>query len=225
MDAFPGNLPLQVSSFIGRETELARVGKALGEARVVTLTGVGGVGKTRLALRAAAEVLPRYREGAWLVELQAVRDPEAVAGAVATVFRLADRAGMSTMESVIEFLRSKQLLLVLDNCEHLLDPIAELVDALERACPGVAVLATSRQGLALEGERMVAVPALSSPAPDADVAAVTDSDAVRLFLDRAAWVDSDFALTEKNAPAMAQVCRGWTACPWASNWPRLVSGL
>jgi predicted ATPase/class 3 adenylate cyclase len=215
MDAFPGNLPLQVSSFIGRDVELARVAKALSEARVVTLTGVGGVGKTRLALRAAAEELPRFREGAWLVELQAVRDPEAVPGAVAAVFSLTDRAGMTTTVSLVEFLRSKQLLLVLDNCEHLLDSVADLVEALERACPGLVVLATSREGLALEGERMVAVPALSAPAPDADVAAVTDSEAVRLFLDRAGWVDTDFALTESNAPAVAQICRRLDGLPLA----------
>jgi predicted ATPase/class 3 adenylate cyclase len=215
MDAFPGNLPLQASSFIGRDMELARVAKALGEARVVTLTGVGGVGKTRLALRAAAEELPRFREGAWLVELQAVRDPEAVAGAVAAVFRLTERAGLTTLESLSEFLASKQLLLVLDNCEHLLDPVADVVEALERACPGVVVLATSREGLALEGERMVAVPALSSPTPDADVAAVTESEAVRLFLDRAGWVDTDFALTASNAPAVAQLCRRLDGLPLA----------
>jgi predicted ATPase/class 3 adenylate cyclase len=215
MEAFPGNLPLQVSSFIGRETELALVAKALGEARVVTLTGVGGVGKTRLALRAAGEVLPGFREGAWLVELQAVRDSETVPAAVAAVFRLTDRAGMNTTESLVEFLCSKQLLLVLDNCEHLLDPVADLVEGLERACPGVVVLATSREGLALEGERMVAVPALSSPAVDADVAAVTDSEAVRLFVDRAGWVDTDFALTASNAPAVAEVCRRLDGLPLA----------
>jgi predicted ATPase len=213
MDAFPGNLPLQVSSFIGREVDLARVAKALGEARVVTLTGVGGVGKTRLALRAAAEVLLRFREGAWLVELQAVRDSEAMPAAVAAAFSLTQRAGMNTTESLIEFLRSKQLLLVLDNCEHLLDPVADLVERLERACPGVVVLATSREGLALEGERMVAVPVLSSPAVDADVATVTDSDAVRLFLDRAGWVDTDFALTERNAAAVAQICQRLDGLP------------
>jgi predicted ATPase/class 3 adenylate cyclase len=215
MDAFPGNLPLQVSSFIGRDMEVARVAKALGEARVVTLTGVGGVGKTRLALRAAAEELPRYREGAWLVELQAVRDPEAVPGAAAAVFRLADRAGLSTLEVLIDFMQSKQLLLLLDNCEHLLDPVAGLVDALERACPGVAVLATSREGLALEGERVVPVPALSAPATDADVATVHDSEAVRLFVDRAGWADPDFAVTESNATAVAQVCRRLDGLPLA----------
>jgi predicted ATPase/class 3 adenylate cyclase len=215
MDAFPGNLPLQVSSFIGRESELDRVAKALGEARVVTLTGAGGVGKTRLALRAAAEGLPRFREGAWLVELQAVRDQAAVAGAVAAVFRLTDRAGITTLESLIEFLSSKQVLLVLDNCEHLLDPAAELVEALERSCAGVAVLATSREGLALEGERVVPVPVLSAPAAAADVAAIGDSEAVRLFVDRAGWVDPDFALAEGNASAIAQVCRRLDGLPLA----------
>jgi hypothetical protein len=215
MDAFPGNLPLQVSSFIGREVELARVAKALGEARVVTLTGVGGVGKTRLALRAAAEELPRFREGAWLVELAPVRDPEAVPAAVAAVFSLTDRAGMNTTESLIEFLRSKQLLLVLDNCEHLLDPVAELVEALERACPGMVVLATSREGLALEGERVVPVPSLSAPAADADLVSAAGSAAVQLFVERAAWVDPDFTLTEGNAPAVAQVCQRLDGLPLA----------
>jgi hypothetical protein len=213
IDAYPGNLPLQVSSFIGRETELARVAKALGEARVVTLTGVGGVGKTRLALRAAAEELPRYREGAWLIELQAVRDPESVPGAVAAVFRLTDRAGMTTTETLIEFVRSKQLLLLLDNCEHLLDPIAELVEALERACPGVVVLATSREGLALEGERVIPIPALRAPAADADLATVADSEAVRLFVERAGWVDPDFELTDRKAPAVAEICRRLDGLP------------
>jgi predicted ATPase/class 3 adenylate cyclase len=215
LDAFPGNLPLQVSSFIGRDIELARVAKALTDARVVTLTGVGGVGKTRLALRAAAEELPRFREGAWLAELQAVRDPEAVADAVAAVFSLAGRADMSTQESLIDFLRSKQMLLVLDNCEHLLDPVAELVEVLERACARVVVLATSREGLAIEGERVVSVPALSSPAPDADLTRAAESDAVRLFVERAGWVDPDFELTEENAPAVVKLCRRLDGLPLA----------
>jgi predicted ATPase len=177
------------------------------------LTGVGGVGKTRLALRAAAEELPRFREGAWLVELAPVRDPEAVAVAVAAVFSLTARAGMSTQEALIEFLSSKQLLLVLDNCEHLLDPVADLVEALERACPGVMVLATSREGLALEGERAVPIPSLSAPAVDANLVGVADSEAVRLFVDRASWVDPDFALSDSNAPAVAQLCRRLDGLP------------
>jgi predicted ATPase len=215
MDAFPGNLPLQVSSFIGRDMELARVAKALNEARVVTLTGVGGAGKTRLALRSAAEELPRFREGAWLVELQAVRDPEGVAAAVAAVFSVADRARMSIQEALVEFLRFKQLLLVLDNCEHLLDPVSELVEALERTCPGVVVMATSREGLALEGERVVPVPGLSAPAADVDLPTMNESEAVRLFVERAGWVDPDFELTEGNAPAVAQICRRLDGLPLA----------
>jgi hypothetical protein len=215
MDAFPGNLPPQVSSFIGRETELARVAKALSEARVVTLTGVGGVGKTRLAFRAAADALPQFREGAWLVELQAVRDPGSVPEAVAAVFRLADRAGLTTMQLLIEFLATKQLLLVLDNCEHLLDPVAELLEGVERACPGVVVLATSREGLALEGERVVPIPSLSEPSPDADLTSLADIEAVRLFVDRAGWVDPDFTLTENNAAAVVQICRRLDGLPLA----------
>jgi predicted ATPase len=215
MDAFPGNLPPQVSSFIGRDTELARVAKALDEARVVTLTGVGGVGKTRLAVRAAAEELPRFREGAWLVELAPVRDPEAVPGAVAAVFRLVERSGLTTLEVLTDFMQSKELVLVLDNCEHLLDPVAELVETLERACPGVVVLATSREGLALEGERVVPVPALSAPATGDDAATVADSEAVRLFVDRAVWVDPDFALSDGNYPAVAQICRRLDGLPLA----------
>jgi predicted ATPase len=173
------------------------------------------VGKTRLALRAAAEALPRFLEGAWLVELQAVRDPEAVAQGVAAVFSLTERAGLNSLDVLIEFLRSKQLLLVLDNCEHLLDPVAELVEALDRACAGVVVLATSREGLALDGERVLPVPSLSAPVTDADLVSVAETEAVRLFVERAGGVDPDFALTEENAPAVAQLCRRLDGLPLA----------
>lgn len=120
LDSFPGNIPTQVSSFIGRHAEVVRVTKALDESRVVTITGVGGVGKTRLALQTAADLLPRYREGAWLVELAAVRDPSGVVEAVAAAFHLTNRGGPSLEESLVEMMAPKQLLLVLDNCEHLL---------------------------------------------------------------------------------------------------------
>jgi predicted ATPase len=131
------------------------------------------------------------------------------------VFSVTDRAGINTTETLIEFLRSKQLLLVLDNCEHLLDPAVELVEALERACPGVVVLATSREGLALEGERVMPVPALSAPAADADLAAMHESDSVRLFVERSECVDPDFELTETNAAAVARLCRRLDGLPLA----------
>jgi predicted ATPase/class 3 adenylate cyclase len=207
LDSYPGNLPVQASSFIGRESEQAKVEAALGQARVVTLTGVGGVGKTRLALQVAAGMLPRFREGAWLVELAAVRDPAGVPGAVAAVFGVTARAGMTVTESLVEFLRTKRLLLVLDNCEHLLDAAAELIESLERHGVGLVVLATSREGLGLDGERILVVPSLALPMAEADLEAVATAEAVRLFVERAQAVNADFVLTRTNAGAVAQVCR------------------
>ncbi len=215
LDAFPGNLPLQVSSFIGRERELSRIIAALHEARAVTLTGVGGVGKTRLALQAAAKVLPRFREGAWLVELAPVRDPDGVPSALATVFGVSVRFGMTLQESLTEFLRTKQLLMVLDNCEHLLEPVAELVEFLAHSCAGLVVLATSREGLAVEGERILPVPSLPSASPDQGPELAGQADAVRLFVDRARAVDPDFSLTAENTPAVIQICRRLDGVPLA----------
>jgi predicted ATPase/class 3 adenylate cyclase len=215
VDAFPGNLPLQVSSFIGRERDLARVSEALRDARVITLTGVGGVGKTRLALQVAAEVLPRFREGAWLVELAAVRDPDGVAAAFSATFGLTARVGQTLEQALVEFLGAKQLLLVVDNCEHLVEAVADVVDAIERSCPGVVILATSREALVLEGERILGVPVLAAPVASADMAAIAVSDAVELFVDRARGVDADFELGAGNAVAVAQVCRRLDGVPLA----------
>lgn len=215
LDAFPGNLPLQVTSFIGRSRELDQVADALSEARVVTLTGVGGVGKTRLALQVAADVLPRFREGAWLLELAAVRDPDAVVDAFAAVFGVTARSGRSLTESLVEFLGTKQILLVLDNCEHLLDPVAELTDEIIRACPSVVILATSREGLALVGERILAVPSLRTPPENAQFDTVAGSDAVQLFVDRARAVDATFALAESNAASVVRLCRRLDGVPLA----------
>jgi predicted ATPase len=215
LDAFPGNLPLQLSSFIGREKELERAAAALADSRIVTLTGVGGVGKTRLALQVAAEVLPRFADGAWLVELAPVRDPDGVPDAVAAVFEVTPRSGQSLLQALVEFLRGKQLLLVVDNCEHLLEPAATLIETLERACPRVAVLATSREGLGIDGERMLAVPSLVSPRAGASPEAVAEAAAVRLFVDRAQAVKAEFSVTSDNAAAVAQVCRRLDGVPLA----------
>jgi predicted ATPase/class 3 adenylate cyclase len=215
LDAFPGNLPLQLSSFVGRAREVGQIAGALSECRVVTLTGVGGVGKTRLALQVAAEVLPRFREGAWLVELATVRDADGVGDAVAGAFGLAARAGTPIEESLVDFLRTKQLLLVLDNCEHLLDGVAHIVDTLGGTCPHVVVLATSREGLAIDGERILAVPSFGAPPHGADLASVAGNDAVRLFLARARQADATFDLTGSNASAVAEVCRRLDGVPLA----------
>jgi class 3 adenylate cyclase len=203
----PGNLPLPVSSFIGRERELEQTAAALGQARVVTLTGPGGVGKTRLALQAAGQMLPRYADGAWLCELAPVRDPALVDDAVAAVFSVTARAGQGTRETLVEFLRAKELLLVLDNCEHLLEAAAALAGALARACQRLVILATSREALGIDGERLVPVPPLGVPGAGADLAAITQAEAVRLFAERAAAVKPGFAVTAANAAAVAAVAR------------------
>jgi predicted ATPase/class 3 adenylate cyclase len=202
-----GNLPLQVSSFVGRARELEQTAPMLGQARVVTLTGPGGVGKTRLALQAAAQVSPRFGDGAWLCELAPVRDPALVDDAAAAVFSVTARAGQGTLEALVEFLRSKQLLLVLDNCEHVLAEAAALAGNLVRSCEQLVILATSREGLGIEGERLVPVPPLGVPEVDADLAAITQAEAVRLFAERAAAVKPDFAVTAANAAAVAAVVR------------------
>ena len=202
-----GNLPLPVSSFVGRERELELTVAALGAARVVTLTGPGGVGKTRLALQSARQVTGRFADGGWLCELAPVRDPARVDGAVAAVFSVTARAGQSTREALVEFLRAKDLLLVLDNCEHLLDGAAALAAVLARSCERLVILATSREALGIEGERLVPVPPLRVPGVDADLAAITGAEAVRLFADRAAAVKPGFAVTAQNAAAVAAVVR------------------
>ena len=215
LDSLPGNLPLQVSSFVGREREMGRVVAALAEVRVVTLTGVGGVGKTRLAVQVAAEVLPRFRQGAWLVELAPVRNAESVLEAAAKVFDVAARPGLTLEQSLVEFLRHKELLLVLDNCEHVLDEAAELMEMLEQSCPRVQMLATSREGLGIDGERILAVPSLGSPRPEASLATIVDADAVRLFVDRARGFGSELEVTAENAESIGQVCRRLDGVPLA----------
>jgi len=201
------NLPLPVSSFIGRERELAQTAAALGQARVVTLTGPGGVGKTRLAVQAAAQVAPRFGDGAWLAELAPVRDAAAVYDAVAAVFSVTARAGQGAREALVESLRGKQLLLVLDNCEHLLDGAAALAGVLQRSCEQLVILATSREALGIDGEQLVPVPPLGVPGADADLAAITQTEAVRLFAERAAAVKPGFQVTAENAAAVAAVVR------------------
>src|SRR6516162_4220838 len=160
-----GNLPAELTSFVGRRGELAAVKRLLAYSRLVTLTGVGGVGKTRLALRAAAELRRTFRDGVWLVRLDQLRDQALVAQAIAGALGLQDRAGYAPAASLAEYLSGRQLLLVLDNCEHLVDAAAKLAESLLRAAAGLQVLATSRESLTMTGESVQAVPPL--PVPEA----------------------------------------------------------
>ena len=158
-----GNLPAELTSFVGRRDEVAEVKRLLAGSRLVTLTGVGGVGKTRLALRAAAGLARAFPGGVWLVRLDQLREEALVAQAIAGVLGLQDRAGDSPAASLADYLAGRQLLLVLDNCEHLVDAAAKLADLLLRAAAGLRVLATSRESLIIDGEMVLPVPPLPVP--------------------------------------------------------------
>ena len=201
LDALPHNLPLQLTSFVGRERELGEVAALLGAHRLVTLTGPGGTGKTRLALQAAAEALEAYPDGVWLVDLAALADPALVPQAVAAAVGVREEPGRPLLATLADALRPRRLLLLLDNCEHLLDACARLADALLRACPHVTILATSREALGLAGETAWRVPSLAVPgrrghAPRRTSRTLARYEAVRLFLDRAVAVQPGFRLTD-----------------------------
>jgi predicted ATPase/class 3 adenylate cyclase len=215
LDAYPTNLPAQLSAFIGRDDELRTIAKALAESRAVTLTGVGGVGKTRLAVQVAADVLPAYADGAWLVELGGVADADAVEEAVAATLTVQQQPGQTLRDSLLSFLRMKQLLVLLDNCEHLLEPVADFVERALRAAPRLTVLATSREALGVAGERVLGVRSLALPAANDDAAAVAAADAVRLFVERAQSARAGFTLTGDNNAAVAQLCRRLDGIPLA----------
>jgi predicted ATPase/class 3 adenylate cyclase len=216
LEAFAGNLPVQLSSFVGRAGELAELAAAMRRSPLVTVAGAGGVGKTRLALHAAADQLPSFSDGAWLCELHAAGDGEAMAQAVAAALRVRPRAGLSVAGSVVEFLRTRSaLLLVLDNCEHLLAAAAALAAEILRGCRGVRILATSQQALGVDGEQVFGLRPLSLPPPEATMATAGASDAVSLFAQRATAARSDFSLSPANVGAVAEVCRRLDGIPLA----------
>jgi predicted ATPase/DNA-binding SARP family transcriptional activator len=216
LDAFAhNNLPRQATTFVGREAEIASLSELVCRSSLVTLTGVGGVGKTRLALQVAAHAVGEFPDGAWWCEFAQVTDPEAVWETIAACLRVRPLPGRAFDESVLDYLAAKRLLLVLDNCEHLLDAIARQVDAIEHRCPDVSVLATSREGLGLAGEWIVAVSPLGVPAADADGDELWQAEAVCLFADRASTAKRDFALTDRNVGAVGMLCRRLDGIPLA----------
>jgi predicted ATPase len=214
LDSLPTNLPVQFTTFIGRGDELGRVCASLAEFRVVTITGVGGVGKTRLALQVAGELLGEFADGAWLCELASATDADSMVATVATTFGVQGRPGATLDESVVEFFRAKDVLLVLDNCEHLVEPAARLVDRVLRASPGVRVLATSREALDVDGERAIPLRSMTTASSD-DLDSVSASDAARLFVERAAAVRAGFALDASNVAAVNTICRRLDGIPLA----------
>jgi non-specific serine/threonine protein kinase len=210
------NLPVALTSFVGREREMGEVQQLLGTTHLLTLTGTGGCGKTRLALQVAAELLDAYPQGVWLVELAPLADPALVPDVVAGA--LGVRAGPSQpiQATLLSYLRSRQLLVILDNCEHLLDACAHWVDSVLRSCPAVRILATSREALGIAGEMSWRVPSLSLPSADRGPSSTeAESEAIRLFVERARAVQPNFTLTERNAPLVAQLCQRLDGIPLA----------
>ena len=220
------NLPGQLTSFVGRERELIDLESLSRAHRLVTVIGTGGTGKTRLMIQAAAEMVSEQPDGVWLVDLAPISDPDLIALAVARALGIRDDPGRPLVETIIDFLRTKSLLLLLDNCEHLIGDVAELTERILVNCQAVSLCASSREALGVAGEQVFQVPSLEIPEspPDADGHATTaggwfasarESEAVRLFVDRATAVLPGFTLTSDDAPAVVQICRRLDGIPLA----------
>ncbi|MDQ6824890.1 MAG: NB-ARC domain-containing protein, partial [Candidatus Eremiobacteraeota bacterium] len=209
LEAHRHNLPVQLTSFRGREGDVEEVRSLLDRAALLTLVGAGGIGKTRLALQVGAELIDRYPDGVWFVELASLSDPELMANIAAQVLNVSVPPNRSATDSIVTALRRKKMLVILDNCEHLITAAAHLANAILTSCPDIRILATSRQGLGISGEVVHHVPSLSVPEK---TQALKLDDALRygaivLFADRAAAADTRFALSDDTAPIVAEICR------------------
>jgi predicted ATPase len=206
-----------LTSFVGRRRELAEARRRMAESRLVTVTGPGGVGKTRLALELAERVGKAFRDGVWVVELATVEEGAAIASAVAAALAVADQSARPAGDKLLDHLHDRQLLLVLDNCEHLLAPVARLVADLLAAAPGLRVLATSREPLGLVGEQVYTLPPLTTPDPARKhpPAGIVQFEAVQLLIDRARANVPDFAVTAENVEAVVQLCTRLDGIPLA----------
>ena len=211
VDRYPNNLPVELTSFIGRETELAAIANVLSRSRLVTLTGAGGAGKTRLALHAAARHLDAMPEGVWLADLSSTADPAMVPKTLGAACGLPESAFQSMTDTIVNHFGDESALVVLDNCEHLLDACAELAARLLAACPNVSVVATSREPLGTAGEAVYRVPALALPANNADI----KCESVQLFVERARAVRDSFTLDDVTRPAVTALCRALDGLPLA----------
>jgi predicted ATPase/class 3 adenylate cyclase len=211
------NLPAELTSFIGRSTELAELSELLGQVRLLTITGAGGCGKTRLARHVAAATLDGHLDGVWWVELARLEDAAFVPAAVIAAIGVRELPGQGPLGTLVAYLRARRALIILDNCEHLPGACAQLAEALLRGCPSLTVLATSRAPLGVPGETAWRVPSMSLPAESyrAPLEVLRESDAVRLFVDRARQVRPDFELSLANAPGIAQICRELDGIPLA----------
>ncbi|QSE90769.1 protein kinase [Rhodococcus pseudokoreensis] len=211
-----GNLPAELTTFVGRRTELTEAKQLLASSRLVTLIGIGGVGKTRLALRIAANARRVFTDGVWLVELGELGDGALLADVIAAALGLRPHSTRPVPEVLMDFLASREVLLVLDNCEQVVDAAAQLAETLLRACPGLRILATSREALTVGGEAVLRVPPLRVPVPEASsMDGLPSYDGVRLFVERASSALPGFELTENNAASVAGICARVEGLPLA----------
>lgn len=201
LEATPHNLPRLLTSFVGREREIADVKRQLGRARLLTLTGPGGTGKTRLSLQVAMDLLADFPDGVWLVELAPISEPALAPQALAMILGVREETGRPLIATLADHLRSRRALVLFDNCEHLIDACARLADDLLRVCSEIRIVASSREPLGLTGEVVHRVPPLSLPDPRAlpPIERLVEYEAIRLFVDRAATVKPDFALTDRKS--------------------------
>jgi predicted ATPase/class 3 adenylate cyclase/DNA-binding CsgD family transcriptional regulator len=217
LDNLPNNLPAQLTSLVGREKELLDVRKLLHQARLLTLIGSGGMGKTRLSIQAASEMLDQYPDGAWFVELAPILDPLLVPRTTAMTLGLRDEPQRPVIDMLCDYLHKKKMLIILDNCEHLVDACAHMADRILHAAPDMRVLASSREALGIGGEVTYRVPSLGLPDIQhlPSVESLSQYEAVKLFIDRATSAIHTFAVTNDNAPALAQVCHHLDGIPLA----------
>jgi non-specific serine/threonine protein kinase len=211
------NLPAELTGFVGRRKELAQLQSMLAASRLVSLTGAGGAGKTRLAVRLAYDVIDEFRDGVWLVDLAPLTAPDLVALTVATAVGVREGPQRSIRDALLDNLRHRKLLLVLDNCEHLIDACAELAETLLRGVPELRIVVTSREALGVPGETVTRVPSLSLPEETASLRpeSLVGAEGTRLFLERASAVDPAFRATSENAGTIARICRRLDGMPLA----------
>ncbi len=209
------NLPIPVTTFLGREQELARLIEEIAKHRLVTLVGPGGIGKTRLAFEAARSLVGRYADGVWMVGLSGLDDGELVPQSVAAALGIELDERAEPEQAVADALRDRELLLLLDNCEHLIDACASLVQRLLHTCSGLSIMTTSREALRVRGERRWPVTPLPLPSTSDSLPKIARNDAVRLFVDRVRWHQTDFSVAEANAPSICQICRRLDGIPLA----------
>jgi predicted ATPase/class 3 adenylate cyclase len=211
LEILPNNLPAQVTSFVGRDREMAELKRLFGTTRLLTLTGPGGTGKTRLSLQVAADVLDQFPHGVWLVELSTVADPELIPVAMINAIGIREEPDRAPLATLVDALRARKLLLVIDNCEHLIAGCAQVASALLRGCPQVKIIASSREALNVEGETIWGLQPLSLPdffrdQPQLDPEEIARLEAVQLFVERATAVRPDFRLTPENSELVARIC-------------------